>query len=143
MTTVLITGAAGRTSRCVIRALLASGAKLNLRLFVRSEAAVEKVRAEFPQFPRTAFALGDYLEYSTLGPALKGVDIVFHNGPAFHSQETAMGIAVIDAARDAGVKHFVYCSVLFPLLHKLLNHEVKLRCVHSHFPSNQCIVTLG
>lgn len=127
MKTVLITGAAGRTSGYVLRALLESKVKFNLRLFVRSEAAVEKVRAQYPQLPRSAFVLGDYLEYSTLGPALKGVDIVFHNGPGFHSQETAMGIALIDAAREAGVKHFVYCSVIFPLLHKLLNHEVKLR----------------
>ena len=125
--TVLITGAAGRTSGFVIKALLESKAALNLRLFVRSEAAVEKVQAKFPSLKRGAFVLGDYLEYSTLGPAFKGVDIVFHNGPGFHSQETAMGIATIDAARDAGVKHYVYCSVLFPLLHKLLNHEVKLR----------------
>ena len=127
MTTVLITGAAGRTSGYVLRALLDSKANFNIRLLVRSEAAVEKVRAQYPQLPRSAFAIGDYLEYSTLGPALEGVDIVFHNGPGFHSQETAMGIAIIDAAIAAGIKHFVYCSVLFPLLHKLLNHEVKLR----------------
>lgn len=127
--TVLITGAAGRTSGFVIGALLASKANLNLRLFVRSEAAVKRVRAKFPQLKREAFALGDYLECSTLGPAFKDVDIVFHNGPGFHSQETAMGIALVDAACEAGVKHFVYCSVLFPLLHKLVNHEVKLRCV--------------
>ena len=130
MTTVLVTGAAGRTSSYVIKALLDSNASFNLRLFVRSEHAVEKVRAQFPQLRREAFVLGDYLEYSTLGPAVQGVDIIFHNGPVFHSQETAMGMALIDAAREAGVKHFVYCSVLFPLLHKLLNHEVKLRYVN-------------
>ena len=129
--TVLITGAAGRTSGFVIQALLELKADLNLRLFVRSEGAVAKVQAKFPQLRREAFVLGDYLEYSTLGPAFNSVDIVFHNGPGFHSQEMAMGIATIDAARDAGVRHYVYCSVLFPLLHKLLNHEVKLRCVYS------------
>ncbi|KAJ3009159.1 hypothetical protein NUW54_g2883 [Trametes sanguinea] len=52
-------------------------------------------------------------------------DIVFHNGPGFHALETAMGIALIDAAKKAGVKHFVYCSVLFPVLTKLLNHKAK------------------
>lgn len=36
-----------------------------------------------------------------------------------------MGVALIDAAKEAGVKHFVYCSVLFPILTKLLNHKVK------------------
>lgn len=140
MTTVLITGAAGRTSRYVIRTLLDFGNKLDLRLFVRSEAAVEKLRAEFSQLPRSAFVLGDYLEYSTLGSVLKGVDVVFHNGPLFHSQETAMGIAIIDAAKDAGVKHFVFCSVLFPLLHKLLNHEAKLPCVDMSISSRQSLI---
>ena len=127
--TVLITGAAGRTSGYVIKALLDSKAAVNLRLFVRSEAAVTRVRAKFPEIPREAFALGDYLEYSTLPTAFEGVDVVFHNGPAFVSQETAMGIAAVDAAVKAGVKHFVYCSVLHPLLHKLINHWSKLGCV--------------
>ena len=126
--TILITGAAGRTSGAVIQALLDSQAAINLRLFARSEVAVEQLRSRFPQLKREAFALGDYLEQTTLGPALKGVDLVFHNGPPFHSQEVAMGVAIIDAARDAGVKHFVYCSAIFPLLHKMMNHEVKL-CV--------------
>lgn len=75
--------------------------------------------------PSSAFVVGDYLEQSTLASAFKGVDIVFYNGPAFHQQETAMGIAAIDAAKAAGVKHFVFCSVLFPFLDDLLGHKVK------------------
>ncbi|OBZ76940.1 NAD(P)H azoreductase [Grifola frondosa] len=123
--TILITGAAGRTSGHVIKALLDSPNPPELRLLVRSQAAVDKLKTEFPKLPPASFVIGDYLEASTLPPAFKGVDIVFHNGPAFHSQETAMGIALIDAAKQAGVKHFVYCSVLFPVLTKLLNHKVK------------------
>ena len=71
---------------------------------------VKKLKERHPELPDSSFALGDYLEASTLPPALKGVDIVFHNGPAFHALESAMGIALIDAAKQAGVKHFVYCS---------------------------------
>ncbi|EJF62915.1 NAD(P)-binding protein [Dichomitus squalens LYAD-421 SS1] len=112
MPTILITGAAGRTSGYVLRALLESKSvpPSDIRLFVRSQGA---------------FALGDYLEASTLPPALKGVDIVFHNGPAFHALESAMGIALIDAAKQAGVKHFVYCSVLYSVLTKMVNHKAK------------------
>ncbi|GBE77182.1 NAD(P)-binding protein [Sparassis latifolia] len=125
--TILITGAAGRTSTFVVRELLQSSsvAPQNLRLLVHSSNAVEKVRAQYPQIPESSFVVGDYLEANTLPPAFEGVDIVFHNAPTFHPLETAMGIAVINAAKTAGVQHFVYCSVLFPILTKLLNHKVK------------------
>ena len=85
----------------------------------------KKLKERHPELPDSSFALGDYLEASTLPPALKGVDIVFHNGPAFHALESAMGITLINAAKQAGVKHFVYCSVLFPVLTKLVNHKAK------------------
>ena len=124
---VLITGATGRTSTAVIQALLDSKFGFNPRFFVRSEEAIERVQTKFPQIQRDRFLLGNYLEASTLGPALEGIDIVYHNGPSMHSQEVAMGVAIIDAARDAGVKHFVYCSAIFPLLRKMVNHESKLR----------------
>jgi len=126
--TILVTGASGRTSGFVIGALLDGQAAISpsdLRLLVRSEAAIEKLRAKFPQLPPTSFVIGDFLESSTLPPALEGVDVVFHNAPAFHPLETAMGIALIDAAKQAGVEHFVYCSVLFSILTKLLNHKIK------------------
>jgi len=124
--TILITGASGRTSGFVLKALLQDPSpNVNLRLLVRSHSAVAKLRAAYPQLPESAFVIGDYLEASTLPPAFRSVDVVFHNAPAFSPLETAMGIAVIDAAKSAGVKHFVYCSVLHPILTKLLNHKVK------------------
>ena len=125
--TILITGAAGRTSGYVLKELLAANSVKppDLRLLIRSEDAIEKVQSQHHQLPRSSFVIADYLERSSLGPAFKGVDIVFHNGPAFSPLESAMGIALVDAAKEAGVKHFVYCSVLFPVLSKLLNHDIK------------------
>ncbi|EKM56743.1 uncharacterized protein PHACADRAFT_254037 [Phanerochaete carnosa HHB-10118-sp] len=125
--TILITGAAGRTSGYVLKALLASDnvKPADLRLLVRSEDAIQKVQFRHQQLPRSSFVVADYLETSTLGPALRGVDIAFHNAPGFSPLESAMGIALIDAAKEAGVKHLVYCSVLFPVLSKLLNHDIK------------------
>ncbi|CAL1709519.1 unnamed protein product [Somion occarium] len=126
--TILITAATGRTSTYVIKALLSDKAiePSQLRLLVRSQAAIERVKAKFPELQPSCFVIGDYLEASSLPPALEGVDLVFYNGPPFTPLETAMGIAMIEAAKNAGVKHFVFCSVLHPLLTKLLNHRSKL-----------------
>ena len=127
---ILVTGAAGRTSGSIIRTLLQSPEPPALRLLVRSNVSADKVQKAYG-VKSSSVVIADYLEQSSLRSALRGVDVVFHNGPAFHAQETAMGIAVIDAAKEAGVKHFVYCSVLFPLLTKLINHKAKLAYVTS------------
>ena len=138
--TILITAASGRTSGFVLAALLAHGVPAgDVRLMVRSEDAIKKVQAAHA-LPRSSFVVADFLEASTLGPALAGVDVVFHNAPGFHALETAMGIALIDAAKKAGVKHFVYCSVLFPVLTKLLNHKAKLGCVGLRKPARRCVL---
>ena len=39
--------------------------------------------------------------------------------------EVYIGVNVIQAAEKAGVKHFIFSSVLHPLRSKLLNHDVK------------------
>lgn len=129
MPTILITGASGRTSGFVIRALLQATNYVqpsDLRLFVRSHESAKRLQERFPQLADAVYTVGDLLEAHTLPPALAGVDTVFHNGPAFHALESAMGIALIDAAAQAGVRHFVYCSVLFPVISKMLNHKAKL-----------------
>ena len=123
--TVLITGASGRTSGYLIKSLLASPSPPDLRLFVTSDAAAQKVIAAHPSLGPANFVVGNLLDASTIPPAVAGVDIVLHNAPSFLPNETGMGIALIDAAKAAGVKHFVICSVLHPILTKLVNHKVK------------------
>ncbi|KDQ50577.1 hypothetical protein JAAARDRAFT_41895 [Jaapia argillacea MUCL 33604] len=130
--TILISSAGGRTSGYVIQALLSNeGGQVpispdQLKLLVHSEKSIASLKSSFPSLPDASFVIGDFLEYSTLRRALKGVDVAFHNGPVFHPNETAMGINMINAALEAGVKHFVFCSVLYPYLSKLLNHKAKL-----------------
>jgi hypothetical protein len=45
-----------------------------------------------------------------------------------------MATAVIDAAKNAGVRHFVLCSVLHPMRTKLVTHKLKLQCVYPRMP---------
>ena len=61
--------------------------------------------------------------------AFLGVNIVFHDGPVIHPQEEATSIAVIDAAKAAGVHHFILCSVFQSIRVKLRTHQTKLRLV--------------
>ncbi|KDQ50582.1 hypothetical protein JAAARDRAFT_199828 [Jaapia argillacea MUCL 33604] len=130
--TILISSAGGRTSGYVIQALLSNERGQvpisldQLKLLVHSEKSIASLISSFPNLPDSSFVIGDFLEYSTLRRALKGVDVVSHNGPAFHPNESGMGINMVNAALEAGVKHFVFRSVLYPYLSKLLNHKAKL-----------------
>jgi uncharacterized protein YbjT (DUF2867 family) len=58
--------------------------------------------------------------------ALVDIDIVFHIGPSMHPHEDAIGKLVIDAAKSAGISHFILSSVLYPFRTKLLNHRIKI-----------------
>jgi uncharacterized protein YbjT (DUF2867 family) len=47
---------------------------------------------------------------------------VFHIGPAFAPGEAAMGVAMVDAARRAGVRKFVYSGVIHSPITAMVNH---------------------
>lgn len=57
--------------------------------------------------------------------AMEGVDCVYHIGPTFHPLEREMGINMINQAKKAGVKHFIFSSVLHPILTGLMQHVHK------------------
>ena len=57
---------------------------------------------------------------------MEGVETVYHVGPSLHPREEAMGLAVIEAAEAAGVKHLVFSSVLHAIEDRLLQHRSKL-----------------
>ena len=69
---------------------------------------------------------GDASDPQTLKQALEGVDTVYHIGPALHPRERDMGIAVVNAAEEAGVNHLVFSSVLHAIEPALIQHRAKL-----------------
>jgi uncharacterized protein YbjT (DUF2867 family) len=62
---------------------------------------------------------------------MSGVTTVYHVGPSAHPRERDMGFAAVDAAVKAGVRHFIYSSVLHPIVTALIHHALK-RDVEEH-----------
>lgn len=107
--TVLVTGATGTQGGAVARELLADGH--DVRALTRNpDGAAARVLADEGASP----VGGDFDDASSLERAAEGSDAVFVMGTPFEvdtEAETRQSIAMIDAARAAGVPHVVYTSV--------------------------------
>lgn len=118
---ILVTGAAGKTGLAVIRALAAREES------VRGLIHQEDYRASVIEAGAQQALLGDLLNEKDLRAALNGVRVVYHIPPNVHPREVEIGNITIREASRAGVKHFVYHSVLHPQLEDMPHHWLKLR----------------
>ena len=114
--TVLAVGAAGPSAGLVVPELAKRGARVRgLIRDARQENAVRERGA-------TEVAVGDLTDRTSLDAALEGVDSVFYIAPAFMPDEAGVGKGVVDAAKRAGVRRFVFSSVIDPVIGALDNH---------------------
>ncbi len=118
---ILITGAAGKTGRAVIRALVAK--RQDVRAFVHRSEQVPVVEALGAQ----EVLVGDLHARETVAQALQGVRAIYHICPNVNPDELSIGQIAITAAREAGVERFVYHSVLHPQTEAMPHHWKKLR----------------
>jgi uncharacterized protein YbjT (DUF2867 family) len=116
---ILVTAAHGNQGRLLIPRLISSHAAV--RAWVRSEASAQALRRAGVE----EVVVGDMTDQDTMARAFNGVEKVYHIGPSLHPKEKEIGIAAIDVARGAGVKHFVYSSVLHAITTDFVQHEVK------------------
>ena len=116
---ILVTSAYGNNGRRLIPRLAKEG--IDVRALNLSDRTTE-----LKELGAKEVIVGNALDPVTLDKAMDGVKSVFHVGPSFHPQEAEMGIAVINAASNAEVEHFVYDSVLHPQISALLQHRMKL-----------------
>jgi len=116
---VLAVGAAGQFAGLVVPALVERGARV--RGFIQDAAQGDAVRNHGAQ----EIAIGDLRDRPSVDAALQGVDAVFYIAPAFQDHEADLGIAMVDAAKAAGVSRFVFSSVIHPVLSALVNHGAK------------------
>jgi NAD(P)H dehydrogenase (quinone) len=126
---ILITGAAGKTGRAVIRALVGRGQGIQALVF-RSEHAIE-----IEGLGVKSVLVGDMRNAALLESAMQGVRSVYHICPNVHPDEIAIGQKMIAAASAAGISHFVYHSVLHPQTEAMPHHWKKLRVEEQLFES--------
>lgn len=122
---ILITSANGNQGKRLVPKLLARGHQV--RACVRTEASAQQLRRLGVQ----QVVVGDLADPDFIARAMQGVKSVYHIGPTLHLNEREMGFAMIDAAREEGVGHFVFSSVLHAIASDLIQHEIK-RDIEEH-----------
>ncbi|CAN7588759.1 epimerase [Ensifer sp. Root142] len=127
---ILVVGATGRFAGLVIPELVRRGAVVRALIRDRSNTSLAQ------SLGAQQVAVGDLRDRDSLDIALQGVDGVFHLGPAFAPDETAMGIAMVEASVRAGVRKFVFSSVIQPTNTRLKNHAAKIPVEDALYSSN-------
>ena len=118
---ILVTGAAGKTGRAVIKVLKAR--KKSIRALVHRDEQVSLVK----HAGADEAVVGDMRLPEVMEQATRGVQALYHICPNATPDETAIGQTAIAAAKSSGVEHFVYHSVLHPQTEKMPHHWQKLR----------------
>lgn len=112
---VLAVGATGKYASLVVPALVEQNVTVRALVHDPAKAAV----------PRASGAAetveADLRDRASLDRALEGVDGVFHITPAFAPDSAELGVAMVVAAEQAGVRRFVFSGVYHPSL-PLVNH---------------------
>ncbi len=126
---ILLTGAAGKTGRAILRALAGRGQ--SVRAFVRRAEQAQAVQ----EAGANAVAVGDLRDAVAVAGAVRDTAAVYHICPNVSPDEVTIGQTVIAAARAAGVERFVYHSVLHPQTEAMPHHWLKLRVEEQIFAS--------
>ena len=116
---ILVTGAAGKTGRALIRALDARGED--------TRALVHRLEQARPvkELGAREVLVGEMRDPATMEQATRNVRAVYHICPNVSPDELAIGEVAIAAARSAGVEHFCYHSVLHPQTKGMPHHWLK------------------
>src|SRR5262249_7374287 len=106
---VLVTGATGKQGGAVVEALLTRGHQVRALTRNSASPAANRLREQGVEI-----AVGDFTDHDSLVRATRGADAVYAMSTPYEQgaeKETAQGITITDAARAAGVAHFIYSSV--------------------------------
>jgi NAD(P)H dehydrogenase (quinone) len=118
---ILVTGAAGKTGKAVVKALADKGARVRA-LVRRTEHS-----ASLLALGAAEVSVGTFDDESALARAAAGAAAIYHICPNVSREELAYGRAVATAAKGNGVQRFVYHSVLHPQIEAMPHHWAKMR----------------
>ena len=118
---ILVTGAAGKTGRAVVKALAGKGA--SVRALVRRTEHVDALKA----LGAAKVSAGSFEDRGALLLATAGAQAIYHICPNVSANELAFARAVAEAAKEQNVERFVYHSVLHPQIEAMPHHWQKLR----------------
>ena len=126
---ILVTGAAGKTGRAVVKALARKGA--SVRALVRNPEHIGALTA----LGADEVALGGFDDARALRRAAAGAGAIYHICPNVSPHEVAYARAVAEAAKARGVRRFVFHSVLHPQIEAMPHHWAKMRVEEMLFAS--------
>lgn len=119
---IVLTSAGGKQCAHIIPRLINNPA-YTLRLVVNRPASVNSLKE---QYPKAEIVQADLAQPSDVARIVSDANVVLHIGPSFHPWETEIGKYMIDACASLPhLKHFIYSSVIYSQLRKLVNHDVK------------------
>lgn len=116
---MLVMAAAGNQGRVLLPRLREAG------IAVRAVRASANGEDEVKLPGANEVLIGDAVDRGFLREAVADVDAIYYVTPTAHPQEREMGWAMIDAARDAGIGHFIFSSVLHSIASPMLQHKAK------------------
>lgn len=134
--TVLLGGASGRFAGMVLPELVARGARVRALVRNQEQAASAYRRGA------SEVVYADLRDMDSLAKAVDGVEGVFHIGPAFVADEAQLGINMVHAASQAGVRRFVFSSVIQPTNTALANHASKIPVENALYSSGMAYTIL-
>jgi uncharacterized protein YbjT (DUF2867 family) len=118
---ILVTGAAGKTGKAVVKALAAKGA--HVRALVRRPEHAEALRA----LGAADISMGSFDDAGALAHAAAGTRAIYHICPNVSPHEVAYARVVAAAAQAQNVARLVYHSVLHPQIEAMPHHWQKMR----------------
>jgi uncharacterized protein YbjT (DUF2867 family) len=118
---ILVTGAAGKTGKAVVKALAAKSARV--RALVRRAEHTAALKA----LGAAEVSVGSFEDPGALTRAAAGTQAIYHICPNVSRDEVAFARAVAAAAKAQSVARFVYHSVLHPQIEAMPHHWQKMR----------------
>ena len=132
---ILVTGAAGKTGKAVIRALASRG--VGVRGMVHRPAQAAAVRA----LGAAEVVVGSFEDTQAWKEAAAGADAIYHICPNFSRSEINFARTAVAAAKANHIERFVYHSVLHPQIEAMPHHWRKMQVENLLFASGiECTV---